>query len=153
MASEGVLPLSTPVKKWLTVAGLTALLLWPFVHYEIVRQYRLDPRGFLGFATYCRPVLPVELDGALESGGGELPFEPWNWPEEGRRALEEFQAKRRTFGPLAPPNDLAAWIFRTHPDVDAIVLEVRHTDLEPRTAYLIEESFPYRYVRPEEVPR
>jgi hypothetical protein len=51
-------------------------------------------------------------------------------------------------GTLGSPAIVAAWLFRTRPALDELVVVVKHQMLEPDTGRVGERTFEYPYVRP-----
>lgn len=143
-----VLQLTSGAKARIAVAGLGLLFLWPFAHFRLVEEYRLDPWRFFGFAMYCRPTLPPGIDVTLVVDGRRVAYPEEQWPADGRQILEAFRRDRKVLGTLRAPNRVASWIFRTRPDADELVLVVRHPRIDRETGLLLEDELPYRYERP-----
>ena len=142
------LQLSPSAKARVAVIGLVALLVWPPVHYGLVRSWALDPWKFFGFAMYCRPSIPPSLDAWVLAGGRRAEYPPREWPGEAKLALRSFLRDRQILGTRRAPNAVAHWIFRARPEVEQVLLVVRHPRIDLATGLITEDEFSYGYVRP-----
>ncbi len=129
-------------------AGLVALAGWPLIHHVLVRRCEISPWKFFGWSMYCTPagrmsalLYPVE-------GGGPPPR---SWadiqPAEVTEAIGDYLNRRRSWGLLLRPDQVAEAVFTSAPELRAVRINVRVLVLDPRTAQLAWREHDYTYHR------
>ncbi len=116
------------------VFGLLLLLaLWPPIHRGLVARYAIDPWKLGGFAMYATYATTLTALFEPVPGGLALLTEE-RLPDEARRALLDFRARRSALGEWASPDELAAAVFAARPDLRGFVVVVQRLWLDPETA-------------------
>ena len=134
-------------KQRLVVAVLLVLALWPLAHRALVAQTRVDPWRFFGWAMYCTPKLPVMVQLIAEVGRARVPLAIEELPRPARRAVHRLSAQRALWGTFASPDAVGAHALASRPEVDAIVVVLRHWYLDPATGHIAEARYRHRYAR------
>jgi hypothetical protein len=116
------------------LAGLALLALWPAVHHALVRHADLHPWKLGGWSMYAVPISPprFELEGLL--GTRRLPIDPAALPLELLRDFGRFTRWRLVFGRAVSPEPVARRILEAAPELDGLVVVVRHFVIERETA-------------------
>jgi hypothetical protein len=143
-----VVTLPTRVKERIFVAVLAVLVVWPLAHYALVRSQHIDQWRFCGFAMYCRPAYIPKLQ-----FGGTIGDQPLS-QDRLRAALgsesarvDRFIARRKLWGDLARPDDLASLILERIPELQSVTITLLSTGLEPGADYLSTSSSRYLCTR------
>jgi hypothetical protein len=132
-----VLQLSTRLRIRLASALLVAVMVWPSVHFLLVRSYQLDPWAFFGFAMYSVPNLRVNVRAAGLETPDPNAAPDWNAiPISSYPLLNDFAAARSRWGRLLPPDDLARKLFEKHSHLPALLIRVRRWHIAPESALL-----------------
>ncbi len=127
--------------------GLVALLAWPPLHYGLVERYELNPWKFFGFAMYCRPTLPVQLDIEIVERGRVAQLPVRDLPLPLRAACRRFAIDRSVLGTFREARPLALLLLRACPWADAVRIDVRHPRIDPTTGRIVETHYPSEYRR------
>ena len=141
--------LSLKHKAYAAVVGLAALLAWPPLHFGLVERYELNPWKFFGFAMYCLPTLPVQLDIEMVEQGRVVRLPVRELPAPLRALCRRFQIDRSVLGTFREARPIALWILRSRPKVEAVRIDVRHARLDPATGRIVETHYPKEYRRAE----
>lgn len=128
---------------WLVIFGL-----WPILHYGLVQHYHLSPWRFFGWAMYCLPKQPVDVDIQVvtDDGSRQLRMQPQDRALL-RREVREFERLREMWGKLLPPDDLAEFFFDRFPAIVAIEVRLEQLVLDRKTALLVGREYQYDYRR------
>jgi hypothetical protein len=140
--------LSIRTKQRIVFAGLVALAAWPLIHHALVRRYEISPWKYFGWSMYCTPAGRMSaLLFPVENGG--LPPRSWAGiqPAEVTEAIGDYLNRRRSWGLLLRPDQVAAVVFESAPELRAVRINVRVMALDPRTARLAWREHEYTYHR------
>jgi hypothetical protein len=140
-----VVQLSLARKTSIAALGLAALVAWPPMHFRLVERYNLNPWKFFGFAMYCVPTLPVQLDIRLVEEGSEIQVR--DVPAPLRAICRRFAIDRSVLGTFRDPRPIARWILRARPSAEAVRIDVLHSRLDPATDRIVEARDPREYRR------
>ena len=132
--------------------GLMALLAWPPLHYGLVERYDLNPWKFFGFAMYCAPTLPVQLDIEMVQRGRVIKVQVADLPLPLRAACRRFALDRSVLGTFREVRPLAFRLLRALPTAEAVRIDVRHAHIDRATGSIV-ETHDLREFRREEAIR
>lgn len=140
-------------KARISVLGLALLLAWPPLHFRLVERIDLNPWKFFGFAMYCCPTLPVQLDIDVVEQGRIVRLGVGELPPPLRAACRRFALDRSVLGTLRDARPLALRILRSRPMAEAVRIDVRHPHIDRATGSIVETHYRSEYRREEAVPR
>lgn len=133
------------------------VLVWPLVHYPMVRAFEMSPWRFGGFAMYAtlRPLLQAR-DPMLGEAGGPLKAIPVERLPAGVRArvlaaLAAGMQRRDALGALYDPAAEAAVLFELSPSASRAVLSIERCWLDAQ-AFVTCNTLRYTCSRPSKGP-
>lgn len=145
------LQLSLTGKARIAVFGLAALLAWPPLHFRLVERYELNPWKFFGFAMYCCPTLPVQLDVEIVERGSVVRLPMGALPMPLRAAWRRFALDRSVLGTFRDARPLALRILRARPMAEAVRIDIRHAHIDRATGRIVERHYTSEYRRAEAI--
>jgi hypothetical protein len=122
---------STRVKQRIFFGALLCLVIWPLVHHGLSRRFHIDAWRFAGFAMYSRPANQVSLQFAGTVGDQPLSQSALRAAlgDQASR-VDQYQARRRLWGDLLPPDPVAALVFERLPELGSLTITVITTSME-----------------------
>ena len=141
MHSDLKTPSSPGRLKAMAVAFVALLLLWPLLHRMLIWNYGLHPWKYAGWAMYATPPqqASVSVRAELESEN-QYSFQP------DTQELRAFGNKVRRYGKLADPSAFAHRLYcRTNIPLDVLVIEIRLSKYNVRTAFYEQDEIQHRY--------
>lgn len=118
---------------------------WPLVHRGLVSAYDVNPWKLGGFAMYTTATPPVLVVAFEPRGEGGIPLDRRRFPAHVEQSLQRFEARRHVLGNLARPDELAAQLLHSRPDLDRVVVLVQRMVLAPSTARMSARTMHYTY--------
>ncbi len=140
-----VFQLRFETKKRIVFAALMLVVVWPLVHHGLVRRYEINPWKFFGWSMYCIQPGRLELLFFPVADGGESPKWYAGQPAELTDAIGEYLNRRRVWGLLLPPDEVASAVFDHAPRLNKVRLEVSETVMDTRTSRLGQRTHQYFY--------
>jgi len=141
-------PASAPVWKARAVAVLVGLLaVWPLCHRALAAWLGVNPWKLGGFAMYTTATPPLVVDVFGLQGGRVVVLDEASLGTPARAALERFARERHALGELRRPDDLAALVLASRPELAQVAVLVRRYALDPATALMVEERTQHTYDR------
>jgi hypothetical protein len=138
--------LSLARKKQILTAALIVFTLWPLVHMELVRRYRISPWKLAGWGMYSMPRITPGI-GILVQRGNEAPAPMPSVPPEVLTACDMFSSRRLWLHYLAKPDTIGALVLATHPDYRRVTIFTVEPVLDPTTGMVRTEQTDYHYQR------
>lgn len=140
--------MSVGAKRRAVAVGLVLFGLWPLVHRVLVMRYDISPWRFFGWAMYCQPKLPLEVDIYLHRDGARLLLDEAVSPRpELRQQRLAYARRREMWGALLPPAELAHQTLEAIADAEAAEIVVRRLLLRAPTAHIEVREQTYIYPR------
>ena len=134
-------------KQRLVVAVLAALAVWPLAHRALVWRYDIDPWRFFGWAMYCTPKLPADIDLFAIEDGARVAVELRSLTREQRRAIHSLRRRRSLWGTLASPARAGAALRAARPQAEAVEVVVSKWYLDAATATIATHVETHRFGR------
>jgi len=139
--------LTLAAKQRLVVGGLAVLAVWPMAHRVLVAEARLSPWRFFGWAMYCTPKLPVEIELTAVHDGARRALLPEELPPAVRQAVDRLADRRGVWGTFASADRLGTRLLASQPDAEAIEVGITHWYLDAATARIGTQRYAYTYRR------
>lgn len=123
---------------------LAVLTVWPLLHYFLVSRYGASPWHFFGWAMYTVPRAPLAVE-LFDARGAPLPLE--RFPRELDEEIRRYGERRRAWGDLLPPDELAQRLFASVPWLRKIEIVVTTYRFDPGEARFVSSQRRYPYAR------
>ena len=127
------------------VTIVALVVVWPLVHRGFVSAYDVNPWKLGGFAMYTTATPPVLVVAFEPRGEGGIPLDRGRLPTHVEQSLQRFEARRHVLGNLVRPDEFAAQVLQSRPDLDRVVVLVQRMVLDPSTARMSARTVHYTY--------
>jgi hypothetical protein len=140
--------LNIAAKRRAAAIGLGLFALWPLLHHGLFIYADISPWRFFGWAMYCQPKLPLQVDVRVRRGDTVSPLgDSAIVSPQLRRQQLSYMRRREIWGSLLPPDDLASEALAAVPDATGVEIVVRRLVLDPSTAHITAREQRYQYQR------
>lgn len=142
-----VLQLRFETKRRIVRVAIGAFLIWPIVHFSLVRLYGADPWRLGGWGMYVVPQLDTFVQARELDGDRESLISPDSLADSSLALLMAYQHRWEALGRLATPDAVARDLLGGRPGVEGVVIATRRWRFQAELAMFSQEDVRYLYRR------
>jgi len=142
--SFGGVQLKTILKKNILFVFLIIFMIWPLLHFQLVRKNYINPWKLHGWAMYCVADFSLDLKVYGMKKGKKIWIRPKRFSNQTKEKISLYKKYYMYFPGFTKPKNIVSHLFEKFPNIDQLLLEISQKELNKDTARIQLKLIQYR---------